>query len=72
MASMREMPISDAIVKDAKIRADGVVMKPMLASKVKAPSESKGDWDYYEIIGEIAAEDAWRSEADSACALLKK
>lgn len=72
MASMREMPVSDAIVKDAKIRGDGVVMKPMLASKVKAPSESKGEWDYYEVIGEIAAEDAWRSEADSACALLKK
>lgn len=71
MTSMRETPVNDLIIKGASIRGDGVVMKPMLASKVKAPAESKGDWDYYEIIGEIAAEDAWRPSSESACALLK-
>ena len=71
MTSMRETPVNDLIIKGASIRGDGVVMKPMLASKVKAPAESKGDWDYYEIIGEIAAEDAWRPASESACALLK-
>lgn len=71
MASMRETPVNDLIIKDASIRGDGVVMKPMLSSQVKSPAESKGDWDYYEMIGEIAAEDAWRSESESACELLK-
>lgn len=71
MTSMRETPVNDAIIKDAKIRGDGVVMKSMLATKVKSPEESKGDWDYYEIIGEIAAEDAWTPESESTCSLLK-
>jgi branched-chain amino acid transport system substrate-binding protein len=71
MTSMRATPVNDAIIKGASIRADGVVMKPMLSSKVKSPSDSKGDWDYYEMIGEIAAEDAWRPASESACALLK-
>lgn len=71
MASMRETPVNDLIIKDAKIRADGVVMKPMLSSQVKSPADSKDDWDYYEMVGEIAAEDAWRSESESACELLK-
>lgn len=71
MASMRKTSINDAIVKDASIRADGVVMKPMLISKVKSPDQSKGDWDYYEIVGKIAAEDAWRTKEESSCVLLK-
>ena len=71
MASMKEMPVSDLIIKNATIRADGVVMKPMLTSKVKAPGDSAGAWDYYEMLGEIAAEDAWRSADASGCELLK-
>lgn len=71
MASMREMPINDAIVKDAHIRGDGVVMKSMLSTRVKAPAASSGDWDYYEIVGEISADDAWTPESESTCPLLK-
>jgi branched-chain amino acid transport system substrate-binding protein len=71
MASMSDTPVSDLIIKDAAIRGDGVVMKPMLTSKVKSPSDSTGDWDYYEIIGEIPAEQAWRAPDISSCALLK-
>jgi branched-chain amino acid transport system substrate-binding protein len=71
MKSMRETPVKDPIIKDAKIRGDGVVMKPMLMSKVKTPEESKGAWDYYNIIGEIPAEQAWRTASESQCSLLK-
>jgi branched-chain amino acid transport system substrate-binding protein len=59
------------LVKDVQIRADGVVMRPMLKARVKTPEESTGTWDYYEILGTIPAEDAWRSVAESQCPLLK-
>lgn len=71
MTAMRDTPVGDAIIKKATIRGDGVVMKPMLMSQVKTPEASSGDWDYYKIIGEIAAEDAWRTVAESTCELLK-
>jgi branched-chain amino acid transport system substrate-binding protein len=72
MAKMRELPVNDMLVKDVKIREDGVVMRPMLAAKVKKPGESKAPWDYYEVYGAIAAEDAWRPLSESACPLVKK
>jgi len=72
MAKMRELPVTDMLVKDVKIREDGVVMRPMLKAKVKAPADSKYAWDYYEILGTIAAEDAWRPLSESTCPLVKK
>jgi branched-chain amino acid transport system substrate-binding protein len=72
MKAMRETPVTDMLVKDVPIREDGVVMRPMLAVKVKQPADSKGPWDYYEVIGSIPAENAWRSAAESTCPLMKK
>lgn len=71
MASMREMPIDDVFTK-ATIREDGVVFRDMLQVKVKTPEESTGDWDYYEIIGELPAADVWPPLSDSACPLVAK
>ncbi|WP_323038431.1 ABC transporter substrate-binding protein [Gemmobacter sp.] len=72
VAKMHELPVTDMLVKDVKIREDGVVMRPMLKAKVKAPGASKAPWDYYEILSPIAAEDAWRPLAESTCPLVKK
>lgn len=69
MEQMRALPVSDMIMRDVPIRADGVVMNPMLAVRVKTPDESTGDWDYYDVVGQIAAEDAWRPQSESACPL---
>jgi branched-chain amino acid transport system substrate-binding protein len=72
MTKMRELPVNDMLVKNTKIREDGVVMRPMLAARVKKPAESKGPWDYYDVYGTISAEDAWRPLSESACPLVKK
>lgn len=72
VAKMRELPVTDMLVKDVAIREDGVVMRPMLKAKVKAPADSKAPWDYYEVISTIAAEDAWRPLSESTCPLVKK
>lgn len=71
MAKMRALPIEDFEMKGVKIRADGQVMRPLHSARIKKPSESKGPYDYYEITGLVAAEDAWRPAAESACPLLR-
>ncbi|MBW8640700.1 ABC transporter substrate-binding protein [Hoeflea sp. WL0058] len=71
MQKMKEIPINDFSMKDVSIRDDGQVMRPLYAARIKQPDESKGEYDYYDIISEIAPEDAWRPAADSQCALLK-
>ena len=72
MAKMRALPVSDMVIKNAKIREDGVVMRPMLTTRVKSKDQSKAPWDYYEVLGTIAAEDAWRPLSESTCPLVKK
>jgi branched-chain amino acid transport system substrate-binding protein len=71
MRQMKNTPINDFEMKDVHIRADGQVMRPLYIARIKAPNESKYAFDYYEITGTIAAEDAWRPASESACGLLK-
>ncbi len=68
---MKELPVNDFEMKDIKIRADGQVMRPLYAARIKAPSESKYPYDYYEIASTVAPDDAWRPLSESACDLLK-
>jgi len=68
---MKSTPINDFEMKNVSIRADGQVMRPLYVARIKAPPESKYAFDYYEITGTIAAEDAWRPASESACDLLK-
>ena len=68
---MKELPVNDFEMKNIKIRADGQVMRPLYAARIKAPNESKYPYDYYEITSTVAPDDAWRPLSESACDLLK-
>lgn len=70
-AKMRELPVNDFMTKDAKIRADGRIMRDAYLFQVKAPSESKGPWDYYKQLAVIPAEEAARPLKDGGCDLVK-
>ncbi len=69
---MRELPINDAVMRNASIRADGRVIHDMYLYQVKKPSESKGPWDYYKTVSTIPGSVAFKSLADSSCPLAKK
>jgi branched-chain amino acid transport system substrate-binding protein len=71
MRQMKNTPVNDFEMKNVSIRADGQVMRPLYVARIKAPAESKYTYDYYEITGTIAPEDAWRPASESACDLLK-
>lgn len=70
-AAMKSMPINDAFTKDAKIRADGRVLREMYLARVKKPAESKGPWDYFEIVRKIAPEETVWPLSETKCAAAK-
>ncbi|WP_291721333.1 ABC transporter substrate-binding protein [Magnetospirillum sp. 64-120] len=71
---MRALPIKDAsgFAVNGKIRADGRMVHDMYLAQVKKPADSKGAWDYYNIVRTIPGDDAYQSLADSKCDLVKK
>jgi branched-chain amino acid transport system substrate-binding protein len=44
-------------------------MRDFYLFKVKAPAESRGAWDYYDLLRTIPAEDAAAPEKGSGCPL---
>jgi branched-chain amino acid transport system substrate-binding protein len=72
MAGMREMPVNDFMTKNGKLREDGRLMRDLYLFEVKAPSESKGPWDYYKLITTIPSEKAFRPLSEGGCPYLSK
>jgi branched-chain amino acid transport system substrate-binding protein len=70
VAKMKEIPVDDPLFGKGQIRADGSVTHPMYLFQVKAPSESKGEWDYYKLIATLSPEQAF-GPLDPACPLVK-
>ncbi len=72
VAKMRELPINDFMTKNGKLREDGRVERDMYLFQVKAPGESKYQYDYYKQLATIPAAEAFRPLGESACPLIKK
>jgi len=71
VAKMKELPTSDELFGEGEIRADGRKLHDMYLFEVKKPDESKGPWDYYKLVNEIPAAQAFRPLADGGCELVK-
>ena len=69
---MKSMPTDDSLFGKGSIRADGRKLHPAYLFEVKKPSESKGPWDYYKLIGTTPGDQAFRPLSESVCALVKK
>lgn len=70
MAKMREMPINDFMSHNARLRADGRVLRDLYLFEVKSPQESKGDWDDYKQLAVIPADKAVRPLDQGGCPLI--
>jgi branched-chain amino acid transport system substrate-binding protein len=44
----------------------------MYLARVKQPSQSKGRWDYYDIVTTIPAAEAYQKPEESGCPFTKK
>lgn len=72
IAKMRELPIDDEVVRNAKLREDGRMVHDFYVFQVKKPAESKGEWDLYDLVATIPGDQAFRPLAQSACPAIKK
>ncbi|OPY99206.1 ABC transporter permease [Bradyrhizobium sacchari] len=71
MAKMRELPVQDAFTDNGVLREDGRMVHSMFLFQVKKPEESKGPWDYYKLLAEVPADQAFRPLKDGGCPLVK-
>lgn len=71
VAKMRELPIADDVVRNARLREDGRMVHDFYVFQVKSPAESKGDWDYYKLLATIPGDEAFRP-ISPICTALKK
>jgi branched-chain amino acid transport system substrate-binding protein len=67
---MREIPISDPIVRNARLREDGRMIHDIYLLRVKTPAEVKEPWDYLAIMHSVPGERAFRSMAEGGCPLV--
>ena len=56
--AMKAMPTDDPLFGKGVIRADGRELHPVYLMTVKAPAESKGEWDCFKMVSTIRPEDA--------------
>ena len=69
-AAMAERPVEDFFSRNGRIREDGRMVHDMYLARVKTPEESTGEWDVYEILATIPAEEAYRPLSESQCDLV--
>ena len=72
VAKMKSMPINDFFAKNGTLRADGRMVHDMYLMQVKAPSESKGEWDLLRLVETIPGARAFRPLDAGGCPLVVK
>src|SRR5271154_2581496 len=69
---MKSIPTDDALFGKGEIQPNGRTIHSAYLFEVKKPSESKGPWDFYKLIGTVPGDQAFTPLSESKCALLKK
>ncbi|MBS0248571.1 MAG: ABC transporter substrate-binding protein [Proteobacteria bacterium] len=69
--AMKATPSDDPVYGKVEIRADGRAIHPLYLLQVKAPAESKSEWDLFKIVGTVPADKAFRPLSEGGCPLVK-
>jgi len=72
MAAMRAAPIDDFFAHNGRIRADGLMVHDTHLFQVKAPGESKGEWDLLRLVATIPGHKVFEPLSQSKCPLVKQ
>ena len=71
MAEMKAIPSEDPLFGQGNVREDGRHIHDMYLFEVKTPDESKGPWDYYNVLATIPVEQAFRPLEEGKCPLVQ-
>ncbi len=69
---MKSIPTDDPLFGKGAIQPNGRTIHSAYLFEVKKPSESKGPWDFYKLVGTVPGDQAFTPLSESKCALLKK
>ena len=69
---MKSMPTDDPLFGKGAIQPNGRTIHSAYLFEVKKPSESKGPWDFYKLVGTVPGDQAFTPLSESKCPLLKK
>jgi branched-chain amino acid transport system substrate-binding protein len=69
---MKSMPTDDPLFGKGSIQPNGRTIHSAYLFEVKKPSESKGPWDFYKLVGTVPGDQAFTPLSESKCPLLKK
>jgi len=68
---MKMIRIDDPLFGKGSIREDGRALHPIYIYRAKKPSESKYDWDYFELVSTIPPDEAFRPLNKGGCPFVK-
>ena len=68
---MKQLPINDDVLTNARVREDGRVVSDVYLFEVKSPEESKSEWDLYKVKRKLGPDQAWRPLSAGGCPLVK-
>src|SRR5882757_698060 len=69
---MKTIPTDDPLFGKGEIQPNGRTIHSAYLFEVKKPSESKGPWDFYKLVGTVPGDQAFTPLSESKCPLLKK
>jgi branched-chain amino acid transport system substrate-binding protein len=72
VARMKKRPTEDDCFGKTTIREDGRNLTPAFLFEVKKPPESKGPWDYYNLVATTPGEQAYRPLSEGHCGFIGK
>ncbi len=73
LAKIRATPVKDVFTQDGVLRPDGRMVHSVALTQIKAPSESKSEWDLTKVIAKLAGDDVFRPiDADGGCPAFAK
>jgi branched-chain amino acid transport system substrate-binding protein len=68
---LKELPVNDAFTAHGHVQANGRMVSDLYLFEVKKPSESKRDWDFYNLLAIVPGDTAYPTAANSGCPLTK-
>ncbi len=69
---MKSIPTDDPLFGKGEIEPNGRTIHSAYLFEVKKPSESRGPWDLYKLVGTVPGDQAFTPLDKSSCPLLKK
>ena len=70
VARMKQIPVEDDVLGQARIREDGRVVSNVYLFEVKRPAESHSEWDLYKLRATLGPDRAWRPMSEGGCPLV--